>query len=181
MLKRKEIGVPEESIVLLSVGELNSNKNHEVVIRALAEIKDPNIHYVICGKGPLEEKHKNLSIKLGVKNSIHFLGFRKDIPEICKMSDIFIFPSFREGLSVALMEAMACGLPVICSSIRGNVDLIDDEKGGYIDKPSKISEYMNAILRLVNSEKNNIVFGRYNLNKCNLYDLVMIKKSYQNI
>ena len=78
---------------------------------------------------------KKFSQKSGIDKQVHLLGYRRDIAEICKASDLFAFPSYREGLSVALMEAMASGLPIICSDIRGNRDLIIDGKGGYLVKP----------------------------------------------
>lgn len=143
--KRHELGIPQNAIVLLSVGELSKRKNHEVVIRALAQIEDKNIIYAICGKGSLERYLKNLARQLGVYDRVFFLGFRTDVIEICKASDIFVFPSIQEGLPVALMEAMACGLPVICSHIRGNVDLITDGINGYIYKSDDSEFLRNSI------------------------------------
>ena len=101
VLKHSQLGVPEDVFVVLSVGELNKNKNHEVIIRSIAKIDNPDIHYVICGEGQLDEYLRNLSKELGIEKQVHLLGFRKDIPEICKTSDAFAFPSFREGLSVS--------------------------------------------------------------------------------
>lgn len=148
-LKRSELGLPKKAFIVLSVGELNKNKNHEVIIRAIAKIDNPDIQYVICGQGQLDEYLRKLSKEIGIGNQVHLLGFRKDIPEICKISDLFVFPSYREGLSVALMEAMANGLPVICSNIRGNSDLIEDGKGGYLVNPDDIegiAKYINEVI-----------------------------------
>lgn len=150
--KRSEIGLEKDNIVLLSVGEINKNKNHKVAIKALANIGDPNIHYVICGRGLLEKHLKNLSTKLGIEKQVHFIGFRKDVIEICKASDLFVFPSYREGLSVALMEAMACGIPVVCSRIRGNSDLINDGKGGYLVEPSDINSFKEKINLIISNK-----------------------------
>ena len=127
--KRKELGFNESSFLLLSVGELIARKNHVVVIDAIAKLKDKEffdkLHYIICGCGDKELWLKKRVKKLGIEQHVHFLGYRKDIKEICNSSDVFIFMSKQEGLPVALMEAMACGVPIICSKIRGNVDLID--------------------------------------------------------
>ena len=128
--KREELGIGKDDFLLLSVGELNKNKNHEAVIRAIAELRNSKIKYAICGKGLLKEYLEELAEKLGVRNQLFLLGFRTDVIEICKSADVFVFPSKREGLSVALMEAMACGLPCVISRIRGNTDLIN-ECGGY--------------------------------------------------
>ena len=128
-LKLQELNIPQNSFVIMSVGELNKNKNHEVVIRAISEIANPNIHYIICGEGNLEKHLRDLSKLLGIEKQVHLLGFRKDIHVIHKVSDLFVFPSLREGLSVALMEAMGSGLPIVCSEIRGNIDLVQEKQG----------------------------------------------------
>ena len=149
--KRKEIGVSTNDFVLLSVGELIPRKNHEVVIRALSVLKQLNklshIEYVICGRGAYEADLKKLAEELGVTDHIHFLGYRNDISEICNCADLFVFMSHQEGLPVALMEAMACGLPAVCSNIRGNTDLIEDGVTGLISNntPEELAEVINEM------------------------------------
>lgn len=160
--KRRELGVPDDAFVLLSVGELNKNKNHETVIKALLRLNNSNVHYLICGQGSLEDYLRELVKELGLENQVHMLGFRKDIGEICKVSDAFAFLSYREGLSVALMEAMASGLPVICSNIRGNSDLIANEKGGYLLKPNDVGSLAEIIENLINNDILRINFGKHN-------------------
>lgn len=146
--KRKELGLSMDDIVLLSVGELNDNKNHITPIKALAEIKNKNIKYLIAGKGPLENYLKEEIKKLGLEDQVKLLGYRKDIYELNKISDIFIFPSKREGLSVALMEAIVCGLPVVCSNIRGNRDFfIEQENYKLIN--NEIENYHKEILKVI--------------------------------
>lgn len=156
--KREEIGVKSDAFMLLSVGELVPNKNHEVVIRAMSILKKQNklgsIEYVICGRGKYEKDLKKLAQELNVIDRVHFLGYRSDIYEICNSADLFVFMSHREGLPVALMEAMACGLPIICSNIRGNTDLIEDNVTGLISNniPEELAEKIdkmknNSLLR----------------------------------
>lgn len=157
----KELNIPGDSILLLSVGELNDNKNHKVVIKCLPELTD-NFHYLICGDGLLKERHEELAKKLNVSNRLHLLGYRNDVIRIMKSCDIFVFPSKREGLSVALMEAMACGLPCVASKIRGNVDLVKSAAEGYIFNLSKcgdIKKYIEDIIqnnRFIVSKNNSI-------------------------
>ena len=117
--KRAELGIPEDAFLLISVGELNRNKNHEIVIRALAKLRRPDIHYMIAGKGPLEEHLRSLANESGIGDNIHLLGYRHDIPELYKTADADVFPSIREGLGLAALEGMAAGLPLICSDNRG--------------------------------------------------------------
>ena len=102
------------------------------------------------------------------------LGFRKDIPEILSQSDIFVFPSLREGLPVSLMEAMASGLPCIVSDIRGNKDLIDNGKGGYLIGPTDYIKYSNTLKNLVMSSNEQNKMRLYNLNKIKMFDKKII-------
>jgi glycosyltransferase involved in cell wall biosynthesis len=175
--KREEIGVPKDAFLLVSVGELNKNKNHETIIKAIAELNSPNIHYLICGQGVLWGDLHDLVEKLGVGNQVKFLGYRQDVSYICKSSDLFVFPSHREGLSVALMEAMAIGLPVVCSKIRGNVDLIHEGYGGYLISPDDVNGYKDAILK---SMGNNYM-GSYNQIYIKNYDLNEIRSEMEKI
>jgi glycosyltransferase EpsD len=134
--KRAELSLQDTDFVLLSVGELISRKNHTIVLEALAELKKAgklnSIQYLICGRGVLEAELKEKAVSLGISDHVHFLGYRNDVSEICNAADLFVFMSLQEGLPVALMEAMACGLPVICSDIRGNTDLVESGKNGEI-------------------------------------------------
>lgn len=145
--KREELGIPEDAFLLLSVGELNENKNHQIVIRALAELNDPSIHYTIAGNGILAENLTALATQLGVVDRVHLLGYRRDVAELYKTADVYVLPSCREGLNVSIMEAMAAGLPVVCSKIRGNVDLID-ESNGIACECRNMHEFEAAINRL---------------------------------
>lgn len=149
--KRKEIGVSADDFVLLSVGELIPRKNHEVVIRALSALKQldklNHIEYVICGRGSYEADLKKLAEGLDVADHVHFLGYRNDISEICNCADLFVFMSHQEGLPVALMEAMACGLPAVCSNIRGNTDLIEDGVTGLLanNTPEEVAQSISKM------------------------------------
>lgn len=163
------IGIPQDSLIVVSVGELNKNKNHEVIIKALANLNNKKIYYVICGQGSLNNHLKELAKELGVKEQVKLLGFRKDIMEICKAADIFAFPSYREGLSVSLMEAMASGLPVVCSDIRGNYDLIEEEKGGYLVKAGDIEGFTRKINTLKEDSFLRNQFGEFNKNRVKQY------------
>lgn len=145
---RRELGLTPEDLLILSVGELNENKNHQVILRALAQLKDDHIHYVLCGRGDRLAHLQRLSRELDLEEHTHFLGYRKDVVDICAQADIFVHPSYREGLPLAVMEAMGSGLPVVCSRIRGNTDLIDDSTGGILCDAMDSAEFANAIQTL---------------------------------
>ena len=111
-------------------------------------MNNPNIYYVMCGIGEKKSELETYVAEHNLQKNIIFAGFRKDIHEILRASDCFVLSSYREGLSVAMMEAMAAELPVVCGKIRGNVDLIEDNIGGYLVTPGEVQEYCNAFTKL---------------------------------
>lgn len=126
--KRAELGIPQDAFVFITVGELIPRKNQELLIRAFSNANVTNAQLLICGSGREKEHLEQRMHELKIADKVHLLGFRQDIYELLKCSDAFVFPSKQEGLPVALMEAMAAGLPCIASRIRGNVDLLPDSR-----------------------------------------------------
>jgi glycosyltransferase involved in cell wall biosynthesis len=179
--KRNGLDIPEGSVVLLSIGEMIKRKNHETALKAISKIKSQNYVYLICGKGELESYLKELVRKLGIEKNVKFLGFRNDIQEICLASDIFIFPSFQEGLPVSVMEAMTAELPVICSEIRGNTDLISFGNGGYLHKPNDVEAFANSIDELINDVDLRKSMGKKNLEIVKLYDKEIVKREMRDL
>lgn len=179
--KRESLGVSEDDFMIISVGELNKNKNHQVIIRAIAKLRNEKIKYVLCGQGPLETELRELAKELDVENQVKFLGFRKDVPDLMKVADLFAFPSYREGLSLSLMEAMASGLPVVCSEIRGNTDLIEDGKGGYLVEPSDVEGFAKYIKELIEDSRLKSEFGDFNHKKIENYSIENVMKEVENI
>lgn len=158
--KRIELEIPEEAFLLLSIGELNQNKNHEVILRALARLNNPDIYYVVCGTGPLESHLKQLVLELGIDHQVKLVGYRKDIGEMCKAADLFVFPSYREGLPVSIMEAMTLGLPIICSNIRGNTDLVIEGYNGHLHSPTDIDGFATSINYFYTHRDELVTFGK---------------------
>ncbi len=178
--KLREIGVPADSKVILHIGELSKRKNQITAIRAFNELDDVNAHLLLVGIGELEQELRNHCDYLGIKERVHFLGFRTDIPELLGVADIFIFPSLQEGLPVALMEAMASGLPCVCLDIRGNNDLID-EKGGYLLKDDFCKDFAQCIEELFANEEKRTSMGQYNKEKAKNYDLSIVREITRGI
>lgn len=161
---RTELGISDGQTMLLSVGELNENKNHEAVIRA---IQGMELVYVIVGKGKLQERLKTAAAECGVE--LYLTGFRNDIADFYNAADIYVLPSIREGLNVSLMEAMASGLPVLCGKIRGNVDLIDADKGGMFFKTSSLNDMKLQLKSLLSEKRNFDQYGAYNREKIKMF------------
>ena len=153
MHKREELGYSERDFLAITVAEMTKNKNHTTVLKAMALLKEreeyQNLHYLICGRGEQWPALEVEAKELGIADHVRFLGYRHDVPELCRCSDLFVFMTLREGLPVALMEAMSCGLPTICQNIRGNSDLIDDGvEGDFIaNTPQAVADAMLAMYR----------------------------------
>lgn len=175
---RQDLGIPEESILLLSVGELNENKNHQIVIKAISEMKNSKIHYVIAGVGNLKSNLQDLAASLNVGERVHFLGYRNDIADLHKASDVYVLPSIREGLNVSLIEAMASGLPCIAGKIRGNVDLIDDN-GGELFDPFCVDSCVAAVEKVINGDL--VSMGKYNSDKAKLFGVDPVLQDMRRI
>ena len=146
--KRKELGIPQDAFLITNAAEFTPNKNQKTVIEAIEQLHNPNIYFVMCGIGEKKAELEQYVKEHGLEEHIRFVGFRNDLHEILQTSDCFVLSSFREGLSVALMEAMAEGLPVVCGRIRGNVDLIKDGKGGILVLPGEEKDYEEAFRKL---------------------------------
>lgn len=178
--KRKELGVAEDAFVVLNIGEMIVRKNQRAAIEAIAQCENRNCVLLICGRGEKEKELKELVKKMNLENQVIFCGFRRDINEILRAADVFLFPSFQEGLPVSVMEAMAAGLPVICSDIRGNRDLID-ENGGFLLAPDDVREMSRSIDRLCREKTLRKHMGDYNTKKAEKYDLAAVLSDMQKV
>lgn len=145
---RAELGLSENDLLVLSVGELNENKNHQVIIRAISKLNDDQIHYAICGKGDRLEALQTLAAELKMEHNVHFLGYRTDVVDICSRADVFAHPSMREGLSVASLEAMYCGLPLVMSTVRGAGDYLEDGESGFLCRYDDVDGFAAGIEKL---------------------------------
>ena len=159
---RTEFGVNDRDFLIVSVGELDDNKNHATVIKALSLLSNRNYKYVICGVGPNKEVLTQLAFTLGLSNNVILAGYRSDIPDILHAAELFVFPSFHEGLPVSALEAMASGLPLLCSKIRGNVDIIKDGENGYLFGPDDYSLLASLINKLMDNRDLAHLFGEKN-------------------
>lgn len=174
---RLRLGIPKDAKVLLSVGELNKNKNHKLIIDAVSKI-DPTVYYVICGDGELRDEYERYISKKGLTERIRLVGYRFDIPEFYRMADLFVFPSLREGIPGAVMEAIATGVPVIASDIRGVRDIVPDKAYRFDPtEPTDLAKLIVSVLDKDNTE--NLKLNLENL-KPYEYDQVVaeLKKIY---
>lgn len=183
--KRRELGIPSDAFVLLSVGELQDRKNHRIVIEAMNKIKNSKIIYLLVGQGELEMNYRYLIQSYGMEDSIRLLGYRDDIIELCKTADCFVHPSKREGFGIAPMEAMAAGLPLISSKVNGMKDYIQDGRTGVCVNPESAEEMCYAIKKMYRSRLFRKSCGSHNVELAKNYDISItnkiMKKVYREI
>lgn len=174
----KKFAIPEHAWVLLSVGELNKGKNHQMAIEALAALNKKDVYYLICGKGILHDKLQSYADNLGVGRQIRMPGYQTDMPWIYKHADIFVFPSLREGMPCALMEAMAAGLPCVVSDIRGNKELIHPAMRVPPTNPQQMKQLLEMLIQDAALRQ---ACSMYNRKKIQSYRLSVVQNRMKKI
>lgn len=176
---RTEFGFKDDDFVFMSTGQLSVRKNHEVIIRAISEIQNPNVKYLIVGFGELEQKHKALVKELGIEDRVVFAGYRADVKQLLHVVDGYAFPSLQEGLPVALMEAMSVGLPIVCSRIRGNVDLIENAQGGFLYDCHNVKGFAEGMQNIVSGKGKDM--GVINIETMKHFDIETVNNRMTNL
>ena len=148
---RAALGLAQEDIFLLSIGRLTYQKGHEYLVQAMSQViqRFPNARAGICGEGPLHAQLQSQIRELGLSDHVRLLGARADVSPILGSADIFVLPSRWEGLSRALMEAMAAGIPVIATRVDGIKDLITDGVHGLLVPSEDPGSLEASILQLL--------------------------------
>lgn len=179
--KRKELGVSEDEILVLSVGELQVRKNHIAMLKAIASLNNSKIKYMICGCGALKDMLVQKASELGIGGNLLLPGHRYDIPEILKSADIFAHPSQREGLGIAAIEAMAAGLPLVSSNVQGIADFSKTGITGYCLEPNDVKGYADALRSLIENPDERKRMGEYNIQAAQKYDISNSKEQVLRI
>ncbi len=180
---RKQYGYSDDDFILIYVAELNHNKHQDLLIKVVDVLKNkiPNIKLLLVGAGKLIEDYKQQVRDLKLKDHIHFLGYRKDVPNLMAIADVAVSASRREGLPVNVMEAMATGLPLVVTDCRGNRDLVVNGKNGFVIALDDVDAFADAIERLYNSQELRTKFGRANLEMIKEYSLENVIKYMEEI
>jgi len=190
---REKYLIPQDAVLLLSVGELNRGKNHRYVMDVLAEFyrdinsarkicgRDshaPELYYMICGQGKLYRRLLKHARRLGMENRLRMPGYVEDVKAACQAADIFVFPSVREGMPVALMEAMASGLPCVASDIRGNRELVGADMRFGLDEPEKLKMLLRQFIKNPGLCRK---CGLENQRRIQIYDTVFVQAAMESI
>ena len=178
---KKNIGLPEKSFVFGTVGRLVPTKGQAFLIDAFAKVKQKKseAELIFIGKGRLESQLKEKADKMGLADSVHFLGKRSDIPQILRAMDVFVLPSIAEGLPRSLLEAMAAGLPCVATVVGGIVEILGDGEFGLLVPAENAQALAKAMMQFVvmpELEKNNIIEkAKQHIRDCYTHKVVIEK------
>jgi glycosyltransferase involved in cell wall biosynthesis len=159
---RRELGIPETAWVIASVGNFKPQKNPmDLAKTAAATLKeDPNVHFLFVGDGALRPDVESWVTREGISSNVHFLGWRRDVPEILAAADTFLLTSRWEGLPRALVEAFAAKRPAVCYAVDGVQELIEEGKSGYLVPPGDVETAKQRLLSLKNQPGEAMAMGR---------------------
>lgn len=175
---KNSVGVKHNDYVMIYVAELKKRKNQTMLINIMPELikKDPSIKLLLVGKDSLKGKLQDLVKKKHLENNVIFLGYRKDIPKLLKISNLLVSTSKQEGLPVNVMEGLAAGLPIVVTDCRGNRDVVKDGKDGFIVKDSEM-----LIERILQIKENKSHLHHISVKDLNKIDINNIQKSMKQI
>ncbi|MGE7780176.1 glycosyltransferase family 4 protein [Peribacillus sp. NPDC097264] len=159
---RLEKGYHDDDFLMFYAAEFNKNKNQQLLLRSFSLIKGdiPNARLLLAGEGPLLDDCRKLAETLGISENVDFLGFRNDIDVLLKISDLAVASSLREGLPVNIMEAMACGLPVIAVKNRGHSELVKNNQNGWLIERNDEPNFKEKILKVFGDSELRIKYGK---------------------
>lgn len=146
--QRKKLKIAENCFCIVTVASLDNEKNHKTVLQAMSRLSDQKICYLICGDGPQKGYLKDLVQKLHLESQVYFLGFQVHMEELLQAADCFVFPSLREGLGMAALEALACGIPVIAAENRGTREYMRDGENGFLCEGKDAVQFAGAIEKM---------------------------------
>ncbi|WP_227936340.1 glycosyltransferase family 4 protein [Alkalihalobacillus deserti] len=183
MDEREKLGYKNEDFLMFYAAEFNKNKNQQLLIRALALVKDelPKTRLLLAGEGILVKECQELAKSLGVEHMVDFLGFRKDIDQLLPVCDIAVGSSFREGLPVNIMEAMACGLPVVASENRGHRELILENINGFVIPTKGHEQLAKKLVELYQSQELREKLGEGSISRSRIYTLSQVHNELRAI
>lgn len=178
---RAKHGLAKGDFVLIYVAELNKNKDQEFLIKALPGLKReiPKLKLLLVGTGTEEARLKQLAQKLGLGETVEFLGYRQDVAELYQLADVGISTSRREGLGLGLVEEMASGLPVVARDNRGHREVVATEQQGRLFKDKE--GLIKAVLELYRSPKLRAEMGKNNLEAVKKYSLEVARERMAEI
>lgn len=156
---RNSLGLKKSDFVMIYAAELSKRKRQIWLINSIKDLlyNYSDIQLLLPGKDSLNGKCQKLVKKLKLEKQIHFLGYRKDIPKLLKISNLAVSTATQEGLPVNIMEAMYVGLPIVATDCRGNRDLVKDNNNGFIIEKNDSNNFVRSILNIYTTDEENFI------------------------
>ncbi len=175
---RASLGLKKDDFVMIFPAEINHNKNQQWLILTLKDFlaKNENVHLLLPGRDNLNGRISSLVKEIKLEDKVHLLGFRKDIAKLLQISNLALSSSKREGLPVNIMESMYMGLPLVVSNCRGNRDLVEDGKSGYVCSLNDATVFQEKVEFLYKNSKQCEIFSKTNKKKVQPFLLDSILK-----
>lgn len=147
---REAYGYGDEDWILLYAGELSKRKNQSFLLQVMAALvkESPRAKLLLAGEGPMFHHCHQLAEALEIQDKVEFLGFRTDLAALMAVADVYVAGSRQEGLAVNVLEALACGLPVVATRARGQSDVIAPGVNGYVVAPGDVSRFVERLIYL---------------------------------
>lgn len=144
---RSDLGLRDGERAVVCVGTLREAKGHRYLIEAASELAEefPDVVYLLVGDGSHRAVLEDMTAEFGMRGTVRFLGTRRDISRILSAGSVFVLPSLWEGLPIALLEAMAVGLPCVATRVAGTVEVLQDEESGILVEPGDAHQLAAAI------------------------------------
>lgn len=170
---RQELDLPADAFILIYVAEFIPRKNHQLLLGILPELKKtlPGLQVLFAGVGALQQESREECERLGIAPFVHFLGYRRDVDRLYQAADLLVAPSHQEGLPINVIEGMASGLPVVCSAIRGQTDVIREQRNGLLAPDNDANAFRHAIERLAQDPSARQAMREANLEDVQQYSL----------
>lgn len=177
---RQELSLSEEDTLLLAIAEFTPRKRHKDLLQALAKVANPQVHLALAGEGPIRPEIEKLAQELGIKQQVHFLGYRNDIPALIQTANALLLVSQQEGLPRSIMEAMCLNTPAIGSNIRGTKDLLENGCGLLVEL-GDTDALAQAMIQVVKDPDSLALMASKAQAKMASYDLKAIIQQYTDI
>lgn len=180
---RAELGAAEDELLILCVAELNANKNQGQLFRAMQQLQQQGIaaRCLLVGTGEAEEAYMQQVEAMGLGQAVTFLGYRLDIPDLMQAADAATLLSRREGLPRSVMEAMAAGLPIVATDVRGNRDLVHNGENGYLVAPDDAGATADAFSKLYRDPALRLAMGQRSRELAAQYDIAIIRSEMMRV
>ena len=180
---RDELGVADDELIALTVANLRSEKGYDVLLGAvrLVTAAGAPVRFVSVGRGPLERELAAEADAAGFGEHLRFLGTRTDTTRLMAGSDIFVLPSYQEGLPVALMEAMSAGLPVVATAVGGVPDVVTDGVEGFLVAPGRADLLAAAVSRVAGDAALRIRLAEASRARSALFDVRNAARSIESV